>query len=67
MAGKRGKEFSVSAVVDPGNSRTTDCLGPSVHIVELCLKLLWSQKIGPPCAELCMWLEKAHSAKNIQI
>lgn len=65
--GREARCSAVSAGVDPENSRTTDCLGPSVRTVELCLKLLWCRKIGPPFAELCMWLQKAHSVRNIQI
>lgn len=41
---------AASAVVDPGDSRAANCFGLSVQRVELCLKLLWCQKMGSPCA-----------------
>lgn len=47
----RGRKCSVArAVVDPGDSRTTDCFGLSAQRAGLCLKLLWCQKMGSPGA-----------------
>lgn len=65
LLGREGRGSAASSGLDPGNSGTMDCLDPSGHIVETCLELPWCQKVGLPCAKLCMWLEKAHSVRTI--
>lgn len=47
--GRETKCSAASAGVGPGDSRTTACFGFSVQRAELCLKLLWCQKVGSPC------------------